>query len=82
MLLVNPNSLEPKAETEEKVEVCGQNCTRPEVNVSRMSPKLIQQKRSVILVLSDVSAVAKNVNFKLSWDEFFMMSISKIMVPL
>ena len=33
-------------------------------------------KRSVILVLT----VAKNVNFKLSGDEFFMMSISKIMV--
>ena len=26
--------------------------------------------------------MAKNVNFKLSGDEFFMMSISKIMVPL
>ena len=26
--------------------------------------------------------MAKNVNFKLSEDEFFMMSISKIMVPL
>ena len=35
-------------------------------------------KWSVILVLT----VAKNVNFKLSGDEFFMMSISKIMVPL
>ena len=38
----------------------------------------VQQKRSIILVLT----VAKNVNFKLSGDEFFMMSISKIMVPL
>ena len=38
----------------------------------------VQQKRSVILVL----IVAKNVNFKLSGDEFFMMSNSKIMVPL
>ena len=37
----------------------------------------VQQKRSVILVFT----VAKNVNFKLSGDEFFMMSISKIMVP-
>ena len=26
--------------------------------------------------------VAKSVNFKLSGDEFFIMSISKIMVPL
>ena len=26
--------------------------------------------------------MAKNVDFKLSGDEFFMMSISKIMVPL
>ena len=26
--------------------------------------------------------MAKNVNFKFSGDEFFMMSISKIMVPL
>ena len=26
--------------------------------------------------------MAKNVNIKLSGDEFFMMSISKIMVPL
>ena len=26
--------------------------------------------------------MAKNVNFELSGDEFFMMSISKIMVPL
>ena len=26
--------------------------------------------------------MAKSVNFKLSGDEFFMMSISKIMVPL
>ena len=38
----------------------------------------VQQKRSVILVFT----VAKNVNFKLSGDEFFMMSISRIMVPL
>jgi hypothetical protein len=37
----------------------------------------VQQKRSIILVLT----VAKNVNFKFSGDEFFMMSISKIMVP-
>jgi hypothetical protein len=28
------------------------------------------------------SAVAKNVNFELNGDKFFMMSISKIMVPL
>ena len=38
----------------------------------------VQQKRSVILVLT----LAKNVNFKLSGDEFFMMTISKIIVPL
>ena len=38
----------------------------------------VQQKGSVILVFT----VAKNVNFKLSGDEFFMMSNSKIMVPL
>ena len=38
----------------------------------------IQQKRSIILVLT----LAKNENFKFSGDEFFMMSISKIMVPL
>ena len=36
----------------------------------------VQQKRSVILIMT----VAKNVNFKLSGDEFFMMSISKIMM--
>ena len=35
-------------------------------------------KRSVILVLT----VTKNVNFKLSGEDFFMISISKIMVPL
>ena len=38
----------------------------------------VQQKRSVILVLT----VTKDENFKLSWDEFFMMSISKILAPL
>ena len=36
----------------------------------------VQQKRSVILIMT----VAKNVNFKLSGDEFFMMSISEIMM--
>ena len=41
----------------------------------------VKQKRSVILVLT-VASVAKNVNFKLSENEFFMMSISKIIVPL
>ena len=39
---------------------------------------LVQQKRSVILVLT----WQKNVNFRLSGDEFFMISISKIIVPL
>ena len=38
----------------------------------------VQHKRSVILVFT----VAKNVHFKLNGDEFFMTSISKIMVPL
>ena len=35
-------------------------------------------KRSVILVLT----VAKSVNFRLSREDFFMISISKILVPL
>ena len=35
-------------------------------------------KRSFFLVLT----VAKNVNFKLSGEDFFMISITKIMVPL
>ena len=35
-------------------------------------------KRNVFLVLT----VAKNVNFKLSGEDFFKISISKIMVPL
>ena len=38
----------------------------------------VQQKRSVTLVLP----VPKTMNFRLNGDEFFMMSISKIMVPL
>ena len=42
------------------------------------SDSRVTLKRSVILVLT----VAKNVNFRLSGEEFFMISISKIMVPL
>ena len=46
------------------------NCAEHKVSVTL--------KRSVILVLT----VAKNVNFKLSGENFFMISVTKIMVPL